>query len=377
MANYIVLAIPFFFVSITAEYLYARARGKKWHQLADSLSSVGTGVFDQVVSAITLAVAKGGFYVLIYEAWAFTTLDAASPWTWVLAFVGTDFGYYWWHRLSHRVNFLWVAHSVHHQSEEYNLTTALRQNPMTLVTMAFFDLPLALIGVPPTVYVAAKSFMILYQFWIHTRSIPKLGPLERVINTPSQHRVHHAINPRYIDKNYAGTFSIWDQLFGTYVEETEPCEFGILKPLRSWNSMWAEFEPITSLTRTSLGEKRWGHRLYRWVAPPEWMPNKEKTNFKKLFDEARTGRYRVKMKPGTAIYAVIQFLAVLGGSAAFLYQQERFSLPEKFVVVALVAASLFSIGRLTDGRRGAWGTEGVRLTLVIAAITAYLMGVRL
>ena len=152
---------------------------------------------------------------------------------------GVDFCFYWFHRIAHEYAAPWATHVVHHQSEEYNLAVALRQSAFEGCFAWVFYLPLAVIGFPPIWYVSMKAINLLYQFWIHTEAIDRLGPLEWVMNTPSHHRVHHARNPKYLDKNYAGMFIIWDRMFGTFQPEEEQPVYGITKPLQSWNPLWA------------------------------------------------------------------------------------------------------------------------------------------
>jgi sterol desaturase/sphingolipid hydroxylase (fatty acid hydroxylase superfamily) len=219
MTNYIALAVPLFFVSIAVEVLIARKLRRPVYRPGDAVTDLGSGVASEMSKVFLHAFLIAG-YLHLYRTHRLFELSPSSPLPWVFTFFAVDFIYYWWHRLSHEVNVLWAAHVVHHSSEDYNLAVALRQAITTNLTGIPFYLPLALIGIPPVVYYTIHSFNTLYQFWIHTQLIGKLGPVELVMNTPSQHRVHHAINPRYLDKNYGGTLMIWDRLFGTFEEET-------------------------------------------------------------------------------------------------------------------------------------------------------------
>ncbi|MEC9072426.1 MAG: sterol desaturase family protein, partial [Myxococcota bacterium] len=192
--------------------------------------------------------------------------------TWILGFVGVDLCYYFYHRFSHRVNFAWATHVVHHQSEEYNLAVALRQPWFTQIYAWTFYIPLAILGVPTMVQATAYAFNLLYQFWIHTRLIHRMGPLEWVLNTPSHHRVHHGTDPAYVDKNYGGILIIWDRLFGTFAQETTEPVYGTLKPLKSWNPLWANVAPWVSLARGSASMDGWGDKVRNWFMPPGWAP---------------------------------------------------------------------------------------------------------
>jgi sterol desaturase/sphingolipid hydroxylase (fatty acid hydroxylase superfamily) len=211
----IALAVPFFFLLIGLELLVARARRQRVYRFTDSFADLGCGVAQRVVlllfEASLLAV-----YALLYEHGRLVTFAPGSPWPCVIAIVGVDLGYYWWHRLSHEVNFLWAVHAVHHQSEDYNLAVALRQAVLSPITVMPFYLPLAVLGVPVLVYFIVVALSTLYQFWIHTELVGRMGVLEHLVNTPSLHRVHHGVNPEYLDKNYAATFICWDQLFGPF-----------------------------------------------------------------------------------------------------------------------------------------------------------------
>src|SRR2546421_6032058 len=211
---------------------------RRVYRFADGLAGMSSGVFQQVALLFGNLVLLGG-YAWLYDHHRFFTLRGAAAW--LIAIVAVDFIYYWWHRFSHEVNFMWAAHVVHHSSEDYNLAVALRQSIFTAWTGWPMYAGLAFFGVPPVVYATVHSFNTLYQFWIHTQLIGKLGPLEKWINTPALHRVHHAINPRYLDKNYGGTFMIWDRLFGTYEPETERPVYGLVKALKSFDALTAQF----------------------------------------------------------------------------------------------------------------------------------------
>ena len=172
----------------------------------------------------------------------------------------------------HTVNAPWAGHVVHHSSEDYNLAVALRQGTFQGVFSWVFYLPLAILGYPPAWFAAMASFDTLYQFWIHTRAIGKLGPLELVFNTPSHHRVHHARNPKYLDKNYAGTLIIWDRMFGTFQPEEEEPVYGLTKPLNSWNPLWANLHVSRDLFNDAWLAPRMVDKLRIWFMPPGWRP---------------------------------------------------------------------------------------------------------
>ena len=234
--DYIALAIPVFFLLIAVELVCARILERDSYRLSDSVGDISCGLLQQVTE-VFLKTAVFAAYVFVYEHFRRFAIPTSAAWAWILCFLGYDLLYYWYHRLSHEVNAGWASHVVHHQSEEYNLTVALRQSAIP-VSWVFY-LPLALVGFPPAMFLAVSAFDTLYQFWIHTRLVGRMGPLEWVLNTPSHHRVHHGRNPRYIDRNHGGTLIVWDRLFGSFAEEREEPVYGITKPLASFNPLWA------------------------------------------------------------------------------------------------------------------------------------------
>jgi sterol desaturase/sphingolipid hydroxylase (fatty acid hydroxylase superfamily) len=216
----IALASPVFTALVAFEFLWGRSHGRQTYRLNDTLNSVSLGVMSQVLGLFSKLFSIG-IYAAVFNSLALTTLPASSPWVWVMALLGYDFLYYWYHRAGHRVAVLWAAHGVHHQSEDYNLSTALRQTSSGFLFAWMFYWPLAVVGVPPLVFASVALIDLLYQFWVHTQQVGKLGWFDRWFCAPSNHRVHHAVNDRYIDKNYGGIFIVWDRLFGTFEPERD------------------------------------------------------------------------------------------------------------------------------------------------------------
>lgn len=266
------VAVPFFIVLIAVELAVTRRRGLAYYGFVDAMACMATGVGNQV-SGIFFGAAALWAYTGIEAKLGLFDLQADSVLTWLVAFVLVDFFYYWWHRASHRVNLLWAAHVVHHQSEEYNLAVALRQALFTHITYNPFFWGLALLGFPPLVVFTCTALNTLYQFWIHTRLVGKLPAwVESWLNTPSHHRVHHGVNPAYIDKNHAGVFIVWDRLFGTFVEEREEPVYGTVKGIASWDPIWANFDELAHLARRAKALGRWDWTLQLLFGPPEWRP---------------------------------------------------------------------------------------------------------
>ena len=264
-------AVPFFLLAIGLEYAWGRARGNDTYRLNDSINSLSCGILSTSIKLLGLDIG-GRVFTQAEQHWALARLDAQSPWTWLLALLLYDFCYYWFHRISHERTLLWAAHVVHHQSEEFNLTTALRQTSTGFLLGWVFYIPCFVAGVPAAVFVTVASAHLIYQFWIHSRHIPKLGPLEWVLVTASNHRVHHAQNPAYVDKNYGGLLIVWDRLFGTFEEEreAEPAVYGILGPLKSWNPLWANLHIYAQMLRDAWYTRRWSDKLRVLLARTGW-----------------------------------------------------------------------------------------------------------
>jgi alkylglycerol monooxygenase len=293
--------------------------------------------------------------------------------TWLLAIVGVDFLYYWWHRLSHEVNVLWAAHVVHHTSEDFNLAVALRQAVVTHFTAIPFYLPLALLGVPAWVYVTVNSFNTLYQFWIHTELIGKLGPLEWVLNTPSHHRVHHAINAHYLDKNYAGSLIVWDRMFGTFIEENEEPVYGTTRPLRSYDPLWTQFHYWFELASESLHAPLSADRWRVWLASPAWHPRTaDGAPVPSVSTEHLTRASRPKFDPhpsrGAVLYVLANFAIALGVTTVILFTQDQITLARLTVGTTLVVMTMVACAALCEGKRWARSFEAARLATVLATV---------
>ena len=363
MPDPIALAIPLFFIFIGLELVLAKRRGLAVYRFTDALTDLSCGITSQV-TLIFFAATQLTIYAFVHEHARLVNLSPAwgAPWLpWVVAFVGVDFLYYWWHRLSHEVNFLWAAHVVHHQSEDYNLAVALRQAVLTSWTALPFYLPLALLGVPTLVFAITHALSTLYQFWIHTQLVGKIrGPIDWVMNLPSHHRVHHAINTQYLDKNYGATLVIWDRLFGTYAEEIAPPVYGITKPLGSFDPMWAQIHYWLEMGSMMRAAKRPIDKLRVWFASPAWKPEGYVVETPPI--EKRT-KYDRPVTRRLAMYVSAQYVIVV--LATFCLLTWHHGIPRSVLVagVAAVLAALIAIGGLLEGRKWAVNAELGRLAL--------------
>jgi len=368
MRDPITLAVPGFFVLIGVELLVARARRARVYRLADALTDLSCGVSSQIEAAFFAAL-QLSIYALLFEQFRAVTL---SGWkAWAFAFVGVDFLYYWWHRLSHEVNLLWGAHVVHHQSEDYNLAVALRQSITTSWSSLPFYLPLAFAGVPPLVFAVTHALSTLYQFWIHTQLVGKLrGPIDWILNLPSHHRVHHAVNPQYLDKNYGATLIVWDRLFGTYVEEEERCVYGITRPLGSLNPLWAQVHYFIELARRSL-HLRGLDRARVWLASPAWVGRGEA---KYSADVLHRPKYDPKASAGVRRYVFAQYVLLLAGTSALMTFKASLTLPALVAVSVALVGGLVAMGGLLEQKKWARLAEAARLAATVVAVIVLVHG---
>jgi len=359
----ILLAVPFFFVLIAVELVADRVRGQRNFTLADSINSLSTGVLSTSTGLLTKGVGLLT-YALAWEHLALLRLPQGAWWVWLLAFVLYDFCYYWLHRLGHERNVLWAAHSVHHQSEEYNLTTALRQTSSGFIFSWVFYLPLALIGVPPLVFITVASLNLLYQFWVHTRHVPKLGWLEGVLITPSNHRVHHAQNPVYLDRNYGGVFIFWDRLFGTFKEEdpAEPVVFGVTTPLASWNPLWANLQFYAQLWDDARRAERFWDKLRIWFMPTGWRPADVAARYPQAKQNlALFRKFEIALGRAQQVYVVLQFAVYVALGSYLMDAAERVPTAALVLGWSVMALGLFTLGAALEDRPWAGRLELARL----------------
>ena len=270
LPNPVDYAVPGFVLLILIEMLWAKRRAPEKYEPRDTLTSLAMG-FGSTIAGALVAGAVVGMALWVYQ-FRLTSIPFAW-WAWGLCFVLDDLAYYAFHRSAHRVRWFWASHVNHHTSQHYNLSTALRQTWTGFIALGFiFRLPLMLIGFHPAMVFFCGGINLIYQFWIHTEAVDRFPRwFEAVMNTPSHHRVHHATNPRYLDRNYAGVFIIWDRLFGTFTQEVrdEPIRYGVVKQLGSFNLLWVSFHEWVGIAR-DLWSAPWRHKLgYLW-RPPGW-----------------------------------------------------------------------------------------------------------
>lgn len=364
--NYMVFASPIFLLLIGIEYFISVYKKNTLYQLNDSINNISTGIFEEIAALPFRGLILLSYYY-IYNHYALFSIDTQAISSWILLWIGADFFYYWLHRISHRNNFFWIGHSVHHQSEQFNLSVALRQGFFQTMTTWVFYLPLAFIGFPTWMFVAVASFNTLYQYWIHTQLIDKMGWFETVFNTPSHHRVHHGKNPQYIDKNYAGSLIIWDKLFGTFEPEIAKPDYGVTEPLDTWNPFLANIKVIKDWRYYSKSLKSQLTALRAFFMPPEWILHqleKEQASYIKR-------SLQQKNTPSPTAYMILNIGFAIG---IYAYFSLLFNIKSALVwlLAILILLTLYLLGSISNGNRKIQAMEIIRVLCVF--ITLHLLG---
>ena len=358
--NPVVLSIPIFFILIGIELVVERFSHKKLYRLPDAIANLSCGITSQL-SGLFLRILAIGVYEFVFSNFAIFTPQKNWPY-WVLLFFLVDLAYYWAHRMSHEINLFWGGHVVHHQSEDYNLSVALRQSSFQVVWTFAFSLPMAFLGFDTLDFALISAFNTLYQFWIHTEAINKMGWFEWVFNTPSHHRVHHGRDPKYIDKNHAGTLIIWDRLFGTFQAEEERPTYGITKPINSWNAVWANFSHYASMAREMKMIPFWRDKVRYMFNKPGWFP--DYLGGYRPAPAIDKGHYRKYETPAPMLlnyYVLFQYLVCLTGTSLFLFNQSKFSMPQKAAIAILISIVVVNCGVLFENKFWVKISEWVRI----------------
>ncbi len=313
----ITLAVPAFFFLIFLELIYGLLSGKSNYRLNDTFTSISLGLISRYVPLLGLGI-QGAAFAYVAQYYNLKLFSPSSFWVWIFAFFLYDFCYYWMHRLHHEVKVLWATHVVHHHGEEFNLSTALRQTSTGFLWKWIFYLPIFLVGIPPEVFVTVAGINLVYQFWVHTEHIPKLGWYEYVFVSPSNHRIHHAQNKHYVDANYGGVFILWDRIFGTYKEEMEELKpiYGTAKPLRSWNPFKANLDIFREMLLDSSRTHSFKDKIGVWFSRPNWRPEDVKIKYPIIKNDLENFEpYNPEVSSQVKIYGWIQLLFLLVISA--------------------------------------------------------------
>ncbi len=346
--TYLLIAIPLFIIFVGLEAYLSHKKQDNKYRFNDTISNLSNGLGQQAVGLFTKVI-QLFFYTWFYKNFRIFSFKIDTIYHWILALLIADFCYYIFHRASHRINILVGSHVVHHQSEEYNLSVALRQSWLTRFYSWLFYLPLAFIGVPTEMFVGVMAVVIIYQFWIHTQYIKKLGFLERILVTPSHHRVHHGKNPEYIDKNYGAIFIIWDKFFNTFQEEKDAVVYGTIKPANTWNPLWANFRYYKILWRRAKNQSQILNKIKIWILSPDWNSIKHIPHHSKTINHSK---YDKKADPIYNYIIVAQFFFTFLFFGFILNVKNELNLQKIIMLSVAVLWSLTNIGGLQESK--AW-----------------------
>lgn len=370
-ATALLYAIPFFLALVLIELLYGQLVKKQRHRLMDTVSSLSSGLTNVVKDSLGLVVVLVGYPFLEGH---LALMDPGEGWpVWALAFVAIDFAGYWNHRLSHHINIFWNQHMIHHSSEEFNLACALRQPISNLV--GYFGLlliPAALLGVPPHIIAVLAPIHLFAQFWYHTQHIGRMGWLEYVIVTPSQHRVHHAINPEYIDKNLGQIFCVWDRIFGTFQEELQgvPPQYGVLKPVHTWNPLIINFQHFWRLCQDAWRTRSPWDKLRIWFMPTGWRPADvgDRYPVEVITDVYSYEKYAPPASAVLKAYALFQLVATTGMMLFMFWNYGQIGFRGLLLLGAFVFIGVFGYTGLMDRKGYAFWVELARSLFGLALL---------
>ena len=376
--NNVNYAIPFFLLFIVVEVIWGWLRGNNTYRVNDSINSVSLGLLSTASKLIFLNI---GLLVFsrVEQNFSLAVLNIGSTAHWVMGLLLYDFLYYWFHRISHERQLFWGSHVVHHQSEDYNLGTALRQTSTSFLTTWVFFVPCFILGMPIYMFVSIASAHLVYQFWVHTQHISKLGPLEWILITPSNHRVHHAQNADYIDKNYGGLLIVWDRIFGTFQEEDlqQAPIYGIRTPLKSWNPLWANVHIFASMATDAWRTNSWANRLKILTARTGWRPDDVAKQYPQIKHDPKTAK---KYDPQLSLACNLSILLQFGLlSVVHFWLGLQVEILPYWVILGSVTAQLTTvlvIGSVLDESRRALIWETGRL-LVLSSVLVLCYGAAL
>lgn len=363
--DYVEKATVYFFIMLILEMIISWAWKGQPLRINDGLTSLSAGVFSRLPDVAFRGVEVAS-YIYIWNNYRLIELPWDSPWTWWLTFLGVDFGYYWFHRMAHEVNIMWAGHQTHHSSEDYNLTTALRQSFIQKYFSWMFYWPMAFC-IPPSVFAVHIQFNLLYQFWIHTELINNLGPLEWILNTPSHHRVHHGRNPYCIDSNYAGTLIIWDRMFGTFVPEKEKVLYGLTHPINTFEPFQVQIQHCVHIWNTFWATPGFSNKLSVIFKGPGWGPGKPRLGLPEEIPQI-TGEekpYDPKSAGYLQCYGMMHFLLLLA-VYVHMFEAKLILTPATLLLrIGYILLTLTSLGFIFDKRPKAALLETIRCLLFL------------
>ena len=359
----LLFAMPAFLALVLLEKAYGSLRGRDTYRNMDMISSLSSGITNVVKDVLGLSVSILAYSWLVQHVAVFQLKSTFL--LYVIAFVALDFSGYWTHRLAHQINFFWNKHAIHHSSEDFNLACALRQTVSSFVNIfTVFLLPAALFGVPAQVIAVVAPIHLFAQFWYHTQHIGNMGFLEKIIVTPSHHRVHHALNPEYIDKNHGQIFIFWDKLFGTFQAELPeaPPVYGITRPANTWNPIKINFQHLWLMMQDAWRAKQWRDKFRIWFMPTGWRPEDVAAHYpvEKIDDIWTYKKYEPKTSILLKTWAWMQMLATFLFVFYFFGNIALIGSPGIFYYGAFVFLSVYAYSELMDKNPFALFWEGLK-----------------
>lgn len=363
--NFVEIAIPFFILAMLVELAYGAWKQHQTYRLNDAVASLMMGSLSQLMGVLRLSFSAVVFTSAVEFA-GIVPWQATAWWHWVAAFIAYDFCYYWKHRCGHEWRIMWASHSAHHQSEEYNLSTALRQTSTDYIGFVFY-LPMYLAGTPVYVMISVGTLNLVYQFWVHTQHVDRMGMLDYLLVTPSNHRVHHAKNPRYIDKNYGGFLIVWDRLFGTFCDEQrdEKPIYGITHGLRSWNPIWANAVVWWDTLMLAVKAPRWRDKISVWFKGPGWFPQGLEPSREDPLGWHE--HYDPQAPQSSKAYVFAQYWVLTGAGFALIASQAELAQPALVANFALIAGSMYVASLWLEHRQYRFWADGARAVLMLSA----------
>ena len=365
----ILYAVPFFFLLMFLELAYGFLRRRNSYRLNDTINSLSLGSLSRLQSLVMLG-AGAGIYEFIAANLQLSQLPDDAAWVWISCFVLYDLAYYWKHRLGHEIALFWGSHVAHHQSEDFNLGTALRQTSIEFHGFLFY-IPFFVLGYPAEILFTVVSLNLIYQFWVHTEHVPKIRWLEWILVTPSNHRVHHARNDQYVDRNYGGVFIVWDRLFGSYQEEMEddPVVYGLRKPLNSWNPLWANIHVYWRLLLDFLHTPGLANKFRLLVKPPGWRPPEQLTRCQlKARNVDLESRFDPTVPLFVSYYTFVQFILTVALSLYLLSSAGSLPYLAYVLGVGYLAFAFYVHGCWMENKPTALTLEIFRLTMLVILV---------
>lgn len=365
-AKALMFAIPFFLILIIIEEVASRRMKKQVNRGMDTISSLSSGMTNTLKNLMGLSIAIVSYGWMVERVAIFEIENTVL--VYILAFIGIDFAGYWGHRFDHKVNAFWNRHIVHHSSEEFNLSCALRQSVSAIVSIYFFlYIPMAFIGIPGEVIAIVAPIHLFAQFWYHTRLIGNMGILEYILVTPSHHRVHHAINDLYLDKNLSQIFIIWDKLFGTFQKELkeEPPVYGVKRPVNTWNPLVINYMHLWALIKDAWRTQSWWDKLRIWFMPTGWRPADVAEKYpwqywENAYDQTKYDSHpSLLLQQWSWVQVTVHFLLVFHVLAAFV----SFDYSDVLIYALFLMISIFAYTSLMDKSRLALWAESIKFLI--------------